>query len=156
MELAKIENLLEKYFEAETSIQEEAILQEYFAQEEVPKHLEQYKEMFNFFSNSSLETSNRAIQLTKESKKTISIKWLSIAAMMVFFIGIYSVYQQNETEKEEARLAYMETQKALELISFSLNKGTGAVAQLDNFNKGTNAMAQLRTFENTQKRIFNQ
>ena len=50
----------------------------------------------------------------------------------------------------------METQKALELISFSLNKGTGAVAQLDNFNKGTNAMAQLRTFENTQKRIFNQ
>ena len=156
MELAKIENLLEKYFEAETSIQEEAILQEYFAQEEVPKHLEQYKEMFNVFSNSSLETSNRAIQLTKESKKTISIKWLSIAAMMVFFIGIYSVYQQNETEKEEARLAYMETQKALELISFSLNKGTGAVAQLDNFNKGTNAMAQLRTFENTQKRIFNQ
>jgi len=108
MELAKIENLLEKYFEAETSIQEEAILQEYFAQEEVPEHLKQYKEMFNFFSNSSLETSSRKIELTKESKKTISIKWLSIAAMMVFFIGIYSVYQQNETEKEEARLAYMD------------------------------------------------
>ena len=156
MELAKIENLLEKYFEAETSIQEEAILQEYFAQEEVPKHLEQYKEMFNFFSNSSLETSNRAIQLTKESKKTISIKWLSIAAMLVFFVGIYSVYQQNESEKEEARLAYIETQKALDLISNSLNKGTGAVAQLDKFNKGTNAMAQLQTFGNAQKKVFNQ
>jgi len=156
MELAKIENLLEKYFEAETSIQEEAILQEYFAQEEVPEHLKQYKEMFNFFSNSSLETSSRKIELTKESKKTISIKWLSIAAMMVFFIGIYSVYQQNETEKEEARLAYMETQKALELISQSLNKGTGAIAHLDNFNKGTDAMAQLNTFDSAQKRIFNQ
>jgi len=156
MELAKIENLLEKYFEAETSIQEEAILQEYFAQEEVPEHLKQYKEMFNFFSNSSLETSSRKIELTKESKKTISIKWLSIAAMMVFFIGIYSVYQQNETEKEEAMLAYMETQKALELISQSLNKGTGAIAHLDNFNKGTDAMAQLNTFDSAQKRIFNQ
>jgi len=156
MELAKIENLLEKYFEAETSIQEEATLQEYFAQDEVPEHLIQYKEMFNFFSNSSLETSNRTIQLEKESKRTISIKWLSIAAMLVFFIGIYSVYQQNETEKEEARLAYMETQKALELISQNLNKGTGAIAQLDNFNKGTDAMAQLRIFESTQKRIFNQ
>ncbi len=156
MELAKIENLLEKYFEAETSIKEEAILQEYFAQDEVPEHLIQYKEMFNFFSNSSLETSNRTIQLKKESKRTISIKWLSIAAMLVFFIGIYSVYQQNETEKEEARLAYMETQKALELISQSLNKGTEAIAHLDNFNKGTDAMAQLRTFESTQKRIFNQ
>ena len=156
MELAKIENLLEKYFEAETSIQEEAILQKYFAQKEVPEHLKQYKEMFNFFSSSSLETSNRTIQLTEESKKTISIKWLSIAAMLVFFIGIYSVYQQNETEKQEARLAYIETQKALELISQSLNKGTGAIAHLDNFNKGTDAMARLSTFENTQKRIFNQ
>ena len=155
MELAKIENLLEKYFEAETSIQEEAILQEYFAQEEVPEHLKQYKEMFNFFSNSSLETSSRKIELTKESKKTISIKWLSIAAMMVFFIGIYSVYQQNESEKEEAMLAYMETQRALELISSSLNKGTVAIAQLDNFNKGTSAIAQLQTFENTQRKIFN-
>lgn len=156
MELAKIENLLEKYFEAETSIQEEATLQEFFTQDEVPEHLKQYKEMFNFFSNSSLETSNRSIQLTKESKRTISIKWLSIAAMLVFFIGIYAVYQQSEAEKEEARLAYMETQKALDLISQSLNKGTGAIAHLDNFNKGTDAMAQLKTFESTQKRIFNQ
>ena len=156
MELAKIENLLEKYFEAETSIREETILQEYFTQNDVPEHLIQYKEMFNFFNNSSLETSKRSIELTKESKKSISIKWLSIAAMFVFFIGIYSVYQQNEAEKKEARLAYMETQKALNLISQSINKGTGAIAHLDNFNKGTDAMAQLRTFESTQKRIFNE
>jgi len=156
MELAKIENLLEKYFEAETSIKEEAILQEYFAQQDVPEHLMQYKEMFNFFNNSSLETSKRTIELTKETKRSISIKWLSIAAMFVFFVGIYSVYQQNEAEKEEARLAYMETQKALDLIAQSLNKGTGAIAHLDNFNKGTNAMAQLRTFDSTQKRIFNE
>ncbi len=153
MELAKIEKLLEKYFEAKTSIKEEAVLKEYFSQEEVPAHLSEYKDMFNFFNDSSLETSTRSVQLTK---KTISLRWLSIAAMLVFFIGIYAVYQQNETEKQEARLAYMETQKALELISSSLNKGTGAIAQLDNFNRGTEAMAQLRTFESTQKKIFNQ
>jgi len=153
MELAKIENLLEKYFEAETSVKEEAILKEYFSQDEVPEHLNQYKDLFGFFNESSHETSSRTIHL---KKRTISIKWLSIAAMLVFFIGIYSVYQKNESEKEEARMAYMETQKALELISQSLNKGTGAIAQLDNFNKGTDAMAQLRTFENTQRKIFNQ
>ena len=48
----------------------------------------------------------------------------------------------------------METQRALELISNSLNKGTGAIAHLDNFNKGTDAMAQLQTFGDTQKKIF--
>ena len=156
MELAKIEKLLEKYFEAETSIKEEAILKEYFNNEEVPAHLMEYKEMFGFFSASSMETSTRSIELTKESKRGISIKWLSIAAMLVFFIGIYSVYQRNEAEKEEARLAYMETQKALNLISNSLNKGTVAIAQLDNFNKGTDAMAQLQTFGEAQKKVFNQ
>ena len=155
MELAKIENLLEKYFEAKTTIQEETVLKEYFAQDEVAAHLSEHKEMFNFFSDSSLETSNRTIELSRKSERIIPIKWLSIAAMLVFFIGVYSIYQQNETEKEEARLAYMETQRALELISSSLNKGTGAIAHLDNFNKGTNAMAQLQTFGETQKKIFN-
>lgn len=156
MELAKIEKLLEKYFEAETTIKEEALLKEYFAKEEVPAHLREYKDMFGFFSNSSLETSTRHIDLSKESKRGISIKWLSIAAMLVFFISIYSLYQKNEAEKEEARLAYLETQKALDLISNSLNKGTGAIAQLDNFNKGTDAMAQLQTFGEAQKKVFNQ
>ena len=61
MELARIENLLDKYFEAKTTTQEEALLKEYFAQDEVPAHLAEHKEMFNFFSNSSLETSNRTI-----------------------------------------------------------------------------------------------
>lgn len=152
MELAKIENLLEKYFEAKTTIEEEKILKDYFAKAEVPEHLQEYKGLFNFFSDSSLETSNRSIQLTR---KKINIQWLSIAAMFIFFVGIYAVYQQNENEKEEARLAYMETQKALELISKSLNKGTGAIAQLDNFNRGTEAISALQTFERTQNKIFN-
>jgi len=152
MELAKIEALLEKYFEAKTTLPEEKILKDYFAQDDIPAHLIEHKDMFNFFSDSSLETSNRSIKLTKKSTR---IQWLSIAAMLVFFVGIYSVHQQNENEKEEARLAYMETQKALDLISMSLNKGTVAIAQLDNFNKGTEAIAQLQTFENTQRKIFN-
>ena len=154
MELAKIEKLLDKYFEAETSLKEEAILKDFFNQEDVPVHLTEHKEMFNFFSASSMETSERKIELKKPVN--LNLRWLSIAAMLIFFIGVYSVYQENEREQEEARLAYMETQKALELISQSLNKGTGAIAQLDKFNKGTQAMAQLRTFENTKNKVFNQ
>ncbi len=151
MESAKIEKLLEKYYEAETSLQEEKILKEYFSGSEIPIHLQEHKDMFNYFDNSLLETSNRSIKLTK---KTIALRWLSIAAMLVFFISVYSLYQQNEAEKQEAQLAYMETQKALDLISSSLNKGTGAIAQLDNFNKGTEAIAELQAFEKAQSKIF--
>ena len=47
MELAKIENLLEKYLAAETTLKEENVLKNYFSQENVPEHLEEYKSMFN-------------------------------------------------------------------------------------------------------------
>jgi len=151
MESARIEKLLEKYYEAETTLKEEKELKDYFSQSDVPTHLAEHKNMFNYFNDSSLETSSRSIKL---SSRTIALRWLSVAAMLVFFVSVFSLYQQNEAEKEEARLAYQETQKALELISKSLNKGTGAIAQLDNFNKGTSAMAELQAFENTQSKVF--
>lgn len=151
MESARIEKLLEKYYEAETSLKEEKELKDYFAQAELPTHLAEHREMFNYFNDSSLETSKRSIKL---SSRTIALRWLSVAAMLVFFVSVFGLYQQNEAEKEQARLAYQETQKALEMISKSLNKGTGAIAQLDNFNKGTSAMAELQAFENTQSKVF--
>ena len=151
MESARIEKLLEKYYEAETTLKEEKELRDYFTKSDVPAHLSEHKDMFKYFNDSSLETSNRSIKL---SSRTIALRWLSVAAMLVFFVSVFGLYQQNEAEKEEARLAYQETQKALEMISKSLNKGTGAIAQLDNFNKGTSAMAELQTFENTQSKVF--
>jgi len=141
MELAKIENLLEKYLAAETTLKEENVLKNYFSQENVPSHLEEYKSMFNFFTNSSLEVSSKSISLPENKNRSILIKWLSVAAAVVFLVSIYSVNQINIAEKEEAKLAFLETQKALNLISLNLNKGN-------------NAMAQLLTFENTRNKIF--
>lgn len=138
MELDKIERLVKKYLEAETTLEEERILKNYFSQDDVPVHLTEYKSLFNYFKDSSLETSTKSITL---SRRSINLKWLSIAAMLIFFVGIFSIYQNNISEKEEARLAYLETQKALNLISQSLNKGNSAIAQ-------------LQTFENTQNKIF--
>ena len=152
MESVKIETLLEKYFEAKTSIEEERFLKEYFSKSDIPPHLEVYKGMFNYFTSSALDTSKRNIQVTNRSAY---VKWLSIAAMLIFFVSLFGLYRKNQVEKEQARLAYVETQKALQLISHSLNKGTEAMAHLENFNKGTEAMAQLETYNRTQNRIFN-
>ena len=140
MELAKIENLLEKYLAAETTLKEENVLKNYFSQEKVPTHLEEYKSMFNYFTNSSLDVSTKTISLPRKKNGSI-MKWLSVAAIAVLFVSVYSVNQNNLTDKEEAILAYQETQKALNLISLNLNKGN-------------NAIAQLQTFENTQNKIF--
>ncbi|MCK4561414.1 MAG: hypothetical protein KAT78_00770 [Flavobacteriaceae bacterium] len=138
MELAKIEILLEKYLEAKTTLAEESILKKYFSQEDVPVHLLEYKELFNYFSDDALDILNQKIVLPVA--KT-NLKWLSIAAAVVLFVSIFSLYQNDLVEKREAQQAYLETQKALNLISQSLNKGG-------------NAIAQLQVFENTQNKIF--
>lgn len=43
-----IEQLLERYFECQTTLQEEQILRSFFAQEDVPGHLLQYAELFQY------------------------------------------------------------------------------------------------------------
>jgi predicted nucleic acid-binding Zn-ribbon protein len=139
MELAKVEKLIEKYLEAETTLKEEEILKDFFAKDDVPDHLMEYKSLFNYFNLSSFEKSDRSIALPRKTK---NLKWLSIAAMVVFFVGVYSINQNNLSEKEESMVAYQETQKALNMISQSLNKGNSAIAQ-------------LQTFEVTQNKIFN-
>ena len=88
MESAKIEKLLEKYYEAETTLQEEKQLKDYFSRSDVPAHLKEHKDMFNYFNDSSLETSNRSIKL---SQRTIALRWLSVAAMLVFFVSVFSL-----------------------------------------------------------------
>lgn len=138
MELAKIEILLEKYLEAKTTLAEENVLKKYFSQEDVPVHLLEYKELFNYFTDNSSDISSKQITLPVE--KT-NFKWLSIAAAVVLFVSVFSLYQNDLAEKREAQQAYLETQKALNLISQSLNKGG-------------NAIAQLQAFENTQNKIF--
>jgi hypothetical protein len=50
MELTKIEILIEKYFQGETSIAEEKELRSYFSTSNVAPHLEQYKAMFGYFT----------------------------------------------------------------------------------------------------------
>lgn len=46
MDYKYIEQLLQRYWECETSIQEESILRNFFTQDDVPAHLSAYKEFF--------------------------------------------------------------------------------------------------------------
>lgn len=136
MELAKIENLLEAYFDGNTNIEEERILQKYFSQEIVPVHLQEYKLMFDYFAKNKAEKSNQTIQVTP-NKKTWKLSWLSIAASLILLFAIYKIVPTTDSftdiERAEAERAYVESQKAFELISKSLNRGNGTIAYLDSY-----------------------
>ncbi|SNZ00586.1 hypothetical protein [Flagellimonas pacifica] len=137
MELDNIEKLLEKYFEATTTVVEEKTLQAYFSQESVPTHLEQYKSMFNYFSNAKEERYTKQVPLKPRKNY---YKWISVAAVAVLTCGIY--FGNEIKEKREAEYAYQETKKAFELLA-------------ENFGKGTEKVAYLQEFEVAKQKIYN-
>ncbi len=143
MELANIENLLEKYDNATTSLQEEAALKDYFSSDEVAPHLIEYKALFTYFNDSKEERYTKTIPL---KRKQTNFWWLSVAASVVLMISVYvmntGVDQITPQERLEAEQALKDTKQAFQLISQNLNKG------------GNVALAGLGEFEKAQNKVF--
>lgn len=51
MDYKYIEQLIERYFDCETTVAEESILKTFFSQNDVPAHLKQYADLFAFEEN---------------------------------------------------------------------------------------------------------
>ncbi|MFH7018200.1 hypothetical protein [Flavobacterium sp. FlaQc-47] len=147
MEFNKIEDILEKYFQGETSIAEENELKEYFSSPDVAQHLEQYKPIFGYFSQVKEQKSTQEIPL-KTKKRNVA--WLSIAASAVVLLGVgtyFYVSEKNTTpvvaqselgtydNPEEALAA---TQKALALVSNNVNVGIGSVQYIKEYEQSKN------------------
>jgi len=142
MELSKIEQLLEKYLNAETSLQEEATLKNYFSTGNVAPHLQEYESMFGYFAISKAETSAKPIQLNTKKKNW---KWLSVAASVALLVSVYVGggfgSGGGPSEDEIAKAQYAEVMSTLKLLSTTLNKGN-------------EAMGNLYAYENTVNKIL--
>ena len=145
MALDRIEILIEKYFEGETSIAEEKELKAYFSSSDVAQHLEQYKPVFGYFSQAKQEQFTASIPL-KSRKKQKRLAWLSVAASVVVMLGIGFFAYQNTSEPtqenlgviDDPEIAFRETQKALELISKHVNTGIESMNYLGEYQQSKN------------------
>jgi len=147
MELDKIEDILEKYFQGETSIAEENQLKEYFSSSNVAQHLEQYKPIFGYFSQVKEQKSTQEIPL-KAKKRNVA--WLSIAASVVVLLGIGTYFFVSEKNAAPAvaqselgtydnpEEALAATQKALALLSNNVNVGIESVQYIQEYQQSKN------------------
>jgi hypothetical protein len=129
MDWDKIEILLEKYENAETTLAEEQLLKSVFEQEEIPIHLHSYKLLFNTYSAIKDETLKPLIKIKKSIFKW---KYFSAAASILILFSMGITYQQYE-KRQKAAAAFAETKKALDLISHHMNKGNLAFVQLKEY-----------------------
>ena len=148
MALDRIEILLEKYFEAETSIAEEKELRFYFSSSDVAQHLQQYQSLFVHFNEAKEEQFKATIPLKTKKRKYVA--WLSVAASVAILLGVGSfIYLNNEQNAvpteygtyDDPEVAFRETQKALAMIS-------------ENVNTGIESVNYIAEYQNSKEKIF--
>ncbi|MGQ2982544.1 hypothetical protein [Flavobacterium sp.] len=139
MELRTIEILLEKYFDAETSIAEEKQLQLYFSSPDVAPHLEQYRSMFGYFAQAGTQQFDKPLPLkAKRNYRPL----ISVAASVVVMLGMFTFFN-NEGQPSQSELgtyddpevAFRETQKALNMLSKNVNVGVESVNYIGEYER---------------------
>ena len=143
MEPINLENLLEKYFDGQSSLSEEKLITDFFTSNNVPEHLLKYKPMFSFLEKEKKHEFKNEI-LLKNKNKTSNMLMVAFVTLLAG-IGIYYIFQNQQAESyikinanTTPEIALVETQKALQLLSTNVNIGINSVSYINEFHKTKN------------------
>lgn len=162
MDSKHIEQLLEKYWNAETSLEEENDLHRYFQGKDVPDHLKETASLFRFFEeekSKGLDKNFDAV-VTKQIRqrqggKVISMKnWFQTArvaaGVAVVVAAIYLIGREVRDSKptemtdtqSDPKLAFEETKKALLMISKNFHKAQTEASKINLLNEAEDKIQQ--------------
>lgn len=114
----RIEELLEKYWEAETSLSEEKELRKLILESD---GFEKEKELFQALGKFRTEEPQQ-LSIPKAKVRKLNTSWISRAASVTILLGSFwgwRTYEQKQAEKA----AFEEVMHALALIQTNLSKG---------------------------------
>lgn len=85
MDYKYIEQLLERYFNAETSLEEERILRTFFSQTELPANMQQWKPLFTNIEEQELgdDFDARMLEMIQEESPVVKARTISITQKLV-------------------------------------------------------------------------
>lgn len=156
MESQKIHTLLQKYFDAETTIDEENDLITYFSSGMVDESLKMYVPMFSGMKELSEEKHADLSEdlmnfiLESEHKEKLRYRWMwqvvtGIAASVILVMLAVNFYDSKYEYKDtfsDPKQAYAEACKTLEYVAGKYNKG---LAQLKPIGKIDDAVSPLKS-----------
>jgi flagellar biosynthesis/type III secretory pathway M-ring protein FliF/YscJ len=124
--MTRIEELLQKYWEAETSQNEEKELRELILEAE---GYEQEKALFRALNQFKSEEP-KSLRLPKAKTRKLNTTWISWAASVTILLGSFwgwRAYERNQAERE----AYEKVMHAFAMIQSNLSKGQDQLAPLN-------------------------
>jgi len=153
METNKIAELLQAFFNGESTIEEERTLETYFKSGNVAEELMEYAAYFNGISELTNVTDDGNIEeevmdfiLENENREKTRYRWLwqtvtGIAASVIIILGGFLFYQQqqkpfNDTF-DDPKEAYAYAQQTLQFVGGKYNKGIAGLSNFEKLQKAT-------------------
>jgi hypothetical protein len=121
----RLQSLMDKYWEGNTTLSEEKELRDFF------ESAEGYAEEKAFFK--SLNHLKTNILPTKKKSYTI-LNWRlypRIAAGIILFVGALFLFQNQKRQAEKE--AFMEVMQAFEMVNEQMRKGTDSMKSMEEF-----------------------
>jgi hypothetical protein len=180
MNTEEVEKLLEKYYEGETSLDEEKSLREFFSTGDVPAHLAEHQPLFRFFSSEAelslaegkqeeslirrigRYTAEASLDHPHPGKKRLYY-FSGIAAGMLLLLSLVFLIRSELKHRPAGiqgnmnpELAYMQTRQAILMVSVGLNTGVDAAQRLNALDKAVKQIQLVNKFFDYKNQFMNQ
>lgn len=173
METKKIAELLQTFFNGESTIEEERALETYFKSGNVAEEFREYAAYFNGISELANITDDRNIEeevmdfiLENELREKTRYRWLwqtvtGIAASVIIILGGFLFYQQQQKPFDDTfkdpKEAYAYAQQTLHFVSGKYNKGLAGLSNFEKLQKASQpikrATAPVNEFYNALEKM---
>ena len=177
MDLKKIKTLLEKYYNGETTLDEENLLRDYFVGDQVDDELIAERDpflyqMYEISNQDNIEDFSdeiwKNIQNQNINKKlknnNLTYILLRIAASIIIIVGFMVLLKDNHQmgikkniqftdTYNNPEIAYKQAKETLLYVSAMLNHGTNYLEPVEKLNEGTKELSKLKTFNDGLKEL---
>ncbi|KPK79900.1 MAG: hypothetical protein AMS27_17545 [Bacteroides sp. SM23_62_1] len=175
-DMKKIEELIRKYYDGETSLEEERKLHWFFQTSDIPSHLQSDADIFRYHYKQRKEEPSAGLEeklirllQDQEHKKSYSLSGRSIrlvsgiAASILVLLALWMGIGRDWSGKQQAgtfqdtyddpQLAYLETKKVLIMVSEKLNTGTKDLEYLRKYDEGIDMLGPVLSFSPSVQRL---
>ena len=153
MDFKEREHLLQKYWNCETSLEEEKQLREYFGSDDIPEQLKEIASVFRYFEEAKKKSLNdvafdrqvmRKINPRQGQIRRLVYNSMRIAAGLLVVIAAtwfirtevrQTIPQEMVDTYDDPELAFEETKKALLMISKSFGTAEQHAKKINMFNE---------------------
>jgi len=155
----KTKELLERYFDGATSLDEERELQRYFAESDIPDSLKVYRPMFAFFGE------ERAVQPPAQKPVIRKLRLLSIITgiaagiAILIMVGMPKQQPDNIIYYVDGQRVYDETraialaENKLQMLAQSMQKAQSSMAALEKVQESVQPLQQLSKISNIYQKV---